>query len=98
MKKIKLLLLLLLYSSCYKAVNTNQSNIAPTFTITAGNSYSYSGGNIADSVITFTINDSTILNIGLTFTLLSGNPENYPITAFISGLPKGIVVSQDSFV
>jgi len=88
----RLVLLLLLFGSCYKADNSGIPKGQPTFTITV------SGVSIADSAMTFQVNDSSSFGIDLSFNIIAGYPSNYPITCYISNLPNGITALTDSFV
>lgn len=80
--------------SCYRAKNTPLADTPPAFRVSASysNGYMYGGGSIADSICTFSVLDSTILNLDLSFDLISGSPANYPITCTIGGLPNGCSV------
>jgi len=82
-----LIFILVLYSSCYKANNGQQTSI-PTFNIFLV------GSNISDSVVTITVNDSSTFSLPLSFSLVSGNPENYPVSCFINGLPNGVTITS----
>lgn len=98
---LSIALFCLVCSSCYRADKTHLNTGIPVFKIYTNNSYPYyGGGSIADSIVTFKVRDSNSLNISLTFSLLSGNPENYWINASITGLPNGIVCakSADTFM
>ncbi len=92
--------LLILYCSCYKANNTRLPASIPVFSMSlqAGGGINVSGGgNFTDSNNTIKVNDSLPFSMAIYFSLISGNPENYPITCFISGLPAGIsLTSPDS--
>jgi len=94
---------LLLYCNCYKARNDNKDTSIPSFTIYVGStglSYynSTGGGTIKDSIVQMTTTDSTQLQLRFTFTLISGDPENYPLTCYLSNLPIGVTTISDSFV
>ena len=93
-------ILSLLLCSCYRPETPPVQTGSPAFTMAlqATNRITAAGGgNFADSVITLTINDSGSFGMTINFSLISGNPEKYPITCSISGLPAGIVpTSSDS--
>jgi len=94
MMRITLLILLsLAIASCYRANNTPAPYSLPRFNILAGNG----SRNLKNSSLVLDARDSTNLVIDLSFQLISGNPENYPISCYISNLPGGISVVQDSF-
>ena len=87
------LLLLLLCCSCYRAHNLYKSTEPPTFDILTDD-----GRRVIANHLTIDIRDSTPYNLGLTFTLLTGNPEQYPITCSLRNLPPGIIDSPDSYM
>ncbi len=86
--------LLLAYSSCYKANNPPLANVTPVFEMqmqSNNNVDPYSGGDFTHSLITLGAKDSSSLYFLVSFHLISGNPENYPITCFVSGMPSGVL-------
>ena len=89
-------IIMIFLCSCYKTGSAQKDNSIPKFDISA--SSESSSGDIIDSITTFTFYDSTTPFIDLRFSLISGNPENYPITVFINNLPPGITFSPDSSV
>lgn len=84
------------YSSCYKPNNPPRPYTTPTFSIFARELYYYydNEGSIQDSIVIFNVNANDSLTLYLTFDLISGNPENYPITCFIDGFANGITASD----
>ena len=91
---IAFICLLFLYCSCYKANNVRLPATTPVF-----NMFMQTGGGISVSTSNniITINDSLSYSTTIIFSIISGNPENYPVTCFISGLPAGIsLTSPDS--
>src|ERR1035437_8089976 len=94
---IALFLLLLLFNSCYKAVNNGVPDRKPKFSFSTYADDIYgTGGNIKDSLLTFTVNDSFWFNLQMSFSLISGNPSNYPITVYITGASPGLNLNKDS--
>ena len=94
MKNLKLLFVILMYCSCQRPVNVQQPTGTPVFKMyLTANNYSSAGSYFTDSLVTLKVNDSAQFSMGVTFSLISGNPESYPITCFITGLPTGVVPS-----
>ena len=99
MKKISFLIAVLLtYASCYKITPIPKSTAAPTFDILAAaySDFGSSSGNLKDSAITISLRDSSSVSLRLDFRLLSGNPENFPVTCSVSGLPPGFSCTPGS--
>jgi hypothetical protein len=89
-KVFLLLMLLCLFGSCYKTSNVPVPQGPPVFDVKVG------GVSLKNSKPSFTVNDSGLVTIYVEFSLTSGSPENYPITCYLSGLPKGTTSTPDS--
>ena len=94
MKNLILLIPVFLASACYKLGNAPPDNSKPVYNVYMGqylnlrDTMGYTGVS--------TNGDST--PVFFDFSLVSGNPQNYPFTCKITGLPSGILATPDSFV
>ena len=99
MKKIiAFVCLLALYCSCYKAndeVDASHQRFDITYNMTNSNNHAV-GGNINDSTINISVGDSTRLEMRFKFSLISGDPTNYPIKFYLGNLPGRTITSRDT--
>jgi hypothetical protein len=100
MKKRRLLLMLLLLGACYRPGNLPKDTTPPTYKIEVSglSTYYYSKGNLKDSLVVFNVNDNDSLSLSFSVGLISGNPENYPITFSLDSLPAGITTTAGAVV
>ncbi len=100
MKYIALLFpLLFLIISCSKPANNVTVDTKTKFKfITFASDDYYTSGNIKDSLLTFTINDSSGFGLRMTFTLTAGSAANYPVKASIIGNTPGVKITPSTFV
>ena len=97
MKILLTFFLTLFCCSCYRAAKLPATG-TPTYDIIATSYSSYYGvqGSIVNNPIVVTTRQNNALSINLVFSLLSGNPTNYPFTFYADSLSPGITINPDS--